>query len=221
MLEAVPATLSDLTLLATESKKPHLAPIARLKSLRKLYIEGHHKSIELLNDLGELEDLSLRSITTPDLRYLEKLNRPWSLDIKLIGIRSFAGIENKATIRCFELWQVRAVRDVDVVAQLLGLQDGRLPAAFAIARRIVDGANATNGEATVVTLDADRVDLPDEEKIDAEPDQYRCNDIAFVALKPAQLQPLQAMKRQPDKQDHQSDCGDCHREAHRREHGPG
>ena len=123
MLNRVPPTLSRLSIGATRSKKPRLQPLGRFTSLTTLYIEGQSNGIEVLAELRGLEDVTLRSITTNDLRYLSPLERLWSLDIKLGGIRSFDGIEGKASIKYLELWQIRELEDANVVASLPGLQN--------------------------------------------------------------------------------------------------
>ena len=123
VLERLSPGLTTLRLGATRSKGLTLAPLSKFGSLRVLYLEGHRKDIEVLSELSELEDVTLRSITTPDLQYLGRLPKLWSLDIKLGGIRSFAGIEGKESIRYLELWQVRDVRNIDVVGTLPGLQN--------------------------------------------------------------------------------------------------
>jgi hypothetical protein len=123
VLETVPATLTTLSLGATRSKKPHLEALARFTSLKALHIEGQSNGIEVLSQLRGLEDVTLRSITTADLCYLAPLERLWSLDIKLGGIRSFDGIEGKDTIKYLELWQIRELEDANVVALLPGLQN--------------------------------------------------------------------------------------------------
>jgi hypothetical protein len=123
VLEAVPPTLTTLSLGATRSNRPHLEALARFTSLKTLYIEGQSNGIEILGKLRELEDVTLRSITTPDLRYLAPLQRLWSLDVKLGGIRSFDGIEGKGSIKYLELWQIRGLEDANIVASLTGLQN--------------------------------------------------------------------------------------------------
>ncbi len=115
--------LKSLSLGATRSKRPTLEPLRRFRALRVLRLEGQSKGIEVLNELPELEDVTLRSITTPDLQYLAHLPKLRSLDIKLGGIRGFAGIEGKESIKYLELWQVRDLRNIDVVETLRGLQN--------------------------------------------------------------------------------------------------
>ena len=123
VLQTVPPTLTTLRLGATRSKKLHLDALARFTALKVLYIEGQSNGIEAVSELRGLEDVTLRSITTADLRYLAPLERLWSLDIKLGGLRSFDGIEGKDTIKYLELWQIRELEDANVVALLPGLQN--------------------------------------------------------------------------------------------------
>jgi hypothetical protein len=122
-LRQITPTLRTLYLGATRSRSPTLAPLDRFRSLRTLYIEGHEKEIDVLRGLRQLEDVTLRSITTPDLSYLAPLTNLWSLDIKLGGIRSFAGVEGKASIKYLELWQIRELHNVGIVSNLPGLQN--------------------------------------------------------------------------------------------------
>jgi hypothetical protein len=122
VLGRLPPSLTSLSLGATRSKRPSLAPLRRFRSLRVLHLEGHSKDIEVLSELRDLEDVTLRSITTPDLQYLADLPRLWSIDLKLGGIRGFAGVEGKQSIKHLELWQVRDLRNVDVAETLPGLQ---------------------------------------------------------------------------------------------------
>jgi len=122
VLELLPATLTEMSLGATRSKKPDLKSLGRFRSLKRLYIEGQNKDIEVLSQLQDLEDVTLRSVTTPDLSYLSGHGKLWSLDIKLGGIRSFKGIEGKDSIKYLELWQIRELRDVSIIGELPGLQ---------------------------------------------------------------------------------------------------
>jgi hypothetical protein len=123
VLELLSPTLTKLSLGATRSRKPSLSPLNRFRSLRVLYLEGHSKNIEVLKTLQQLEDITLRSITIRDLSYLSHLNNLWSLDIKLGTIQRFDGIDEKKSIKHLELWQVRGLRSVDILANLPGLQN--------------------------------------------------------------------------------------------------
>lgn len=122
VLSRVTNTLVSLEIGATRSKKPDMAPLARFRNLRKLYVEGQSKNIEAIADLTELEDLTLRSVTTPDLRYVQPLSKLWSLDIQLGGIRTLDGATGKATIKYLELWQVRTFDTIEGLGDFPGLQ---------------------------------------------------------------------------------------------------
>lgn len=123
VLEQLPIGLSSLSLGPTRSKRPTLAPLARLPNLRRLYLEGQSRDIDVLRELVAIEELTLRSISTPDLRYLANMQRLGSLEIKLGGIREFHGIEGSSSLRYLELWQVRELASVEVVADLPHLQN--------------------------------------------------------------------------------------------------
>jgi len=122
-LERLPnTTLRELSLSATKSKKPSLAPLARFDQLRRLYLEGQQKDLEVISQLTMLEDLTLRSISVDGLEFLRDLSRLWSLDIKLGGSHNLAALEGMAGIKYLELWQVRGLNDISVVSTLTGLQ---------------------------------------------------------------------------------------------------
>lgn len=117
-----PENLTELSLSATKSKKPSVASLSRFAQLRTLYLEGQQKGIEAISQLAALEDLTLRSITVPRLDFLRSLKRLWSLDIKLGGTNNLEDLEGLIGIKYLELWQIRDLRDIDVISTLLGLQ---------------------------------------------------------------------------------------------------
>jgi hypothetical protein len=121
-LEAIPDGIRALFLGATKSRKPSLDSVGRFRSLQKLYIEGQQNGIDVIGDLQELEDVTLRSISTRDIEYVAKLPRLWSLDIKLGGIESLSAISGKESLKYLELWQIRGLSDISVVSSLSGLQ---------------------------------------------------------------------------------------------------
>lgn len=122
-LERLPtSTLRELSLCATESKKPTLAPLARFDQLQKLYLEGQQKDFGVISQLTSLEVLTLRSISVADFAFLRDLSRLWSLDIKLGGSKNLAALEDMTGIKYLELWQVRGLNDISVVSTLSGLQ---------------------------------------------------------------------------------------------------
>jgi hypothetical protein len=121
-LSALPSGIKSLFLGATKSKKPHLDVLKRFLTLRKLYIEGQQNGIEVLGELRELEDVTLRSISTRGIEYISRLPRLWSLDVKLGGIHDLSAISCKESIKYLELWLIRGLSDISVVSSLTGLQ---------------------------------------------------------------------------------------------------
>lgn len=122
LLRDVDPGLRSLALGQTRSKKPSLEPLARFAGLRRLFLEGHRKEIEVLSGLRELEDVTLRSVTVPNLGFLRPLERLWSLDLKLGGIKNLSAISGMGSVKYLELWQILGLEDVGVVGQLPGLQ---------------------------------------------------------------------------------------------------
>jgi hypothetical protein len=121
-LEHVSPRLQRLALGATRSKRPSLAPLGRFQGLRTLYVESHQKDLDVVSGLPGLEDVTLRSISTPGLDYLRPLGKLRSLDIKLGGIRDLTALRGMGSIEYLELWRIRGFDDVGVVAELPGLQ---------------------------------------------------------------------------------------------------
>jgi hypothetical protein len=121
-LSQVAPHLKRLQLGRTRSKKPDLSLLSRFASLEGVYIEGHHKNIEVLSQLEDLREVTLRSISTPNICYLKPLCHMRSLDIKLGGITDINAIEGMHNIKFLELWQVRGLSDLGVISTLEGLQ---------------------------------------------------------------------------------------------------
>jgi hypothetical protein len=123
VLNDLPREMHSLFLGATRSRKPDLAPLARFESLRKVYIEGHIKNLDVLGELSLLEDVTLRSTTTPNLDFVAALSRMWSLDITLGGTTDLSAIRGMAGLKYLELWQIRGLADLSVISDLPGLQN--------------------------------------------------------------------------------------------------
>lgn len=121
-LAYLPTQLRGLFLGATKSKQPRLQHLSRLKELRKLSLEGQQKDLDVIEGLTALEDLTLRSIGPANLQFLRSLNRLWSLDIKLGGLRDLSALDGLNQIKYLELWQVRGLCDINVISTMRGLQ---------------------------------------------------------------------------------------------------
>jgi len=122
-LEKINPNIKELVLYHTRSKKPNIEGIERFENLEYLYLEGQQNGINAIRKLKDLKKIVLRSISTPNIDYLEGLKHLWSVDIKLGGIKSFEALKNLPSIKYLELWQVRGLSDLSFISALLSLQN--------------------------------------------------------------------------------------------------
>ena len=120
-LRYLPDDVVDLSLGQTQ-RRLSLAPLSRFQLLRRLYVEGPKKDIEVISGLAMLEDLTLRSITLPDLSILIPLRKLRSLDIKLGGTRDLGLLPQLDQLAYLELWMIRGLEDISPVGELTKLQ---------------------------------------------------------------------------------------------------
>jgi hypothetical protein len=121
-LNEVREGLRGLSLGETSSKVPSLAVISRFKELRQLFLEGQQRDIESISTLDSLEDMTLRSISTPTIDYVLGLDKLWSLDVKLGGIKDFSALRRMPSIKYLELWQIKGLSDLSFISDMVGLQ---------------------------------------------------------------------------------------------------
>jgi hypothetical protein len=121
-LYLLPISLTKLFLGNTKSKKSDLVGLKRFSNLVDLYIDGQQKNIEAIGELQALQKLVLRSVTPKDISFIRKLEKLWSLDIKLGGIKNLNFLEDLSNIKYLELWQIQGLSDISVISSLTGLQ---------------------------------------------------------------------------------------------------
>lgn len=114
--------LEDLLIGWTRSKRFSLRTLAKFRNLRTLYLEGQQKDIDAIGELEALEDLTLRSITLPDLSALVPLRRLNSLDIKLGGTRDVALLPRIGKLTYVELWRIRGLEEASSLAEVPTLE---------------------------------------------------------------------------------------------------
>jgi hypothetical protein len=120
-LNYLPVDLRYLGLGQTK-KRLSLAPLARFAALRRLFLEGQTKDLDVVGQLHTLTSLTLRSITLPDLSLLLPLTRLRALDLKLGGTRNLALLPQVGALQYLELWQVRGLHDLSPVADIPTLE---------------------------------------------------------------------------------------------------
>jgi hypothetical protein len=116
-LRHLPEDAEELTVGWTK-RALDLSILGRFRFLRTLYIEGQTKNIGVISRLSSLEDLTLRSITLPDLSLLVPLHRLLSLDIKLGGTKDLNLLPRVGTLRYLELWLIKGLSDISAVGEL-------------------------------------------------------------------------------------------------------
>lgn len=122
ILYEVTGQLEELTLGQTKSKKPNLQILKHFPSLKRLYIEKHTKHIEILSTLTDLEELTLKSISVPDLSFLLPLQNLTILKVHLGGIQDFFAIQHLKQLKFLEFWQVRGLSDLSFISFIPTLQ---------------------------------------------------------------------------------------------------
>jgi hypothetical protein len=120
-LRHLPDDLEELGIGATKAKLD-LAGLARFGDLRWLFLEGQTKHLEAISGLTGLDDLTLGSITMPDLSLLLPLTRLHSLDLKLGGTRDLALLPRVGELWYLELWMIRGLTDVEAVGRIPSLR---------------------------------------------------------------------------------------------------
>jgi len=116
-LRHLPPDLEELGIGVTRQPLD-LAIIERFSALRTLFLEGQTQHIEIVSRLTALVDLTLRSITLPDLSLLLPLDRLLSLDLKLGGTTDIGLLPRVGRLRYLELWLINGLSDVSAIAEL-------------------------------------------------------------------------------------------------------
>ncbi len=122
-LKDISPDITELSIEQTASKEPSIEVIKRFSNLRYLYLEAQQKGIEVVQELKNLEKIVLRSITTKDVGYLDRLEKLWSVDIKLGGIKQFDTLTKLQNLKYLELWQVRGLSDLNFISDIQSLQN--------------------------------------------------------------------------------------------------
>lgn len=120
-LRHLPDDLEYLGLGQTK-RRMDLTQIGRFGALTDLYLEGHTKNFDVVSSFAHLVDLTLRSITLPDLSALVPLRSLRALDIKLGGTTDIQLLPNIGELRYLELWMVRGLAELSPVSAVESLR---------------------------------------------------------------------------------------------------
>lgn len=103
-------------------KKISLMPLARFTGLRKLYLEGQTKDIDVVSGLTNLRHLALRSIRLPDLSLLQPLSKLKALELKIGGTNNLQLLPTVGELEYLEIWLVRGLSDLSPISELRHLK---------------------------------------------------------------------------------------------------
>ena len=91
-------------------------------SFRELYLEGQTKGIETISQFVSLEELTLRSITLPDLSLLLPLRGLRALELKLGGTKNLDLLPAIGELEYLEFWMIKGLSDVSVLSRMTDLR---------------------------------------------------------------------------------------------------
>lgn len=110
--------LEDLLIGWTRSKRFSLRTLAKFSRLRTLYLGGQQKHFEAIGELEALENLTLRSITLPDLFGAGAVAAAGVARHQAgRSARSDAAPKDRG-LTYVELWRIRGVEDVSALAEI-------------------------------------------------------------------------------------------------------
>lgn len=95
-----------------------LRVLERFPGLKWLSLEGQTKGIAAISKLTAMEDLTLQSITLPDLSLLLPMKELRALDIKLGGTKDLGLLPRIGKLEYLELWMVKGLTDLSAVGRL-------------------------------------------------------------------------------------------------------
>ena len=116
-LRHVSPDLESLDLGATKHKFD-LTVLERFPGLKSLKLEGQTKGIAAISKLTSLEEITLRSITLPDLSLLLPMTGLRALDLKLGGTNDLSLLPRIGQLEFLELWMVKGLTDLSSVGRL-------------------------------------------------------------------------------------------------------
>ena len=141
-LRHLPEDTEELAIGAT-TPRLDLAILRRFRHLTSLWLEGHTKHIEVIGELTELQKLSIRSITLPDLSLMLPLHSLRALEIKLGGTPDLRLLPRIGEVRYLELWLIRGLDDIASIGQMGSLRSLFLQALRRV-ERLPDFSGAPN-----------------------------------------------------------------------------
>ena len=112
-------TLEHLVVGETTLKQPiSIAPLGLATGLRSLYLIGPVADADAIARMTHMEDLTLRSVTLPDLSVLRPMHGLTRLRLLLGGTKDLRELPDLPALDDLELWRIRGLRDVGILGSL-------------------------------------------------------------------------------------------------------
>ncbi|MEI6284631.1 MAG: hypothetical protein WCP40_05985 [Opitutae bacterium] len=107
----------------TKTSSISLSFLRRFKSLKDLHLVGHKKDIEIISSLSCLEQLSLRSITLPNLKVVLPLEKLKRLNIRLGGTSDLKLLPQLTGLQSLELWMIKGLDNLGMLGNVASLRN--------------------------------------------------------------------------------------------------
>jgi len=182
----VAESLESLQMGDTTLKPISILPIGDLSNLTSLGLIGPVADAHVLDRLTGITELSLRSVTLPDLGVVMPMTRLRSLYLGLGGTADLGLLPGLRALEKLELWRIRGLRDVSVLGSLPTVRSLSLQSMSAITSL---PSFAGCGQLRRVALDTMK-GITDLRPVAAAPRLEELLLIAMPQLSPADLEPL-------------------------------
>jgi hypothetical protein len=115
-LNSIPSKIKSLRIGSTNSTRLSLSFISKFTELKTLSLEKQKRDIEVISDLRDLEGLSLRSITMPDLSFIGNTQSLKSLRLALGGTKNLDSLPDFKILEKLDLWAINKISNIDSIA---------------------------------------------------------------------------------------------------------
>ncbi|KOY17467.1 leucine-rich repeat domain-containing protein [Paenibacillus xylanivorans] len=122
VLELIPATLQQLRIGKTKTKKTDLSVLSRFTELKTLIVNGHTRNIETIGTLLSLSSLYISGIPLKELGYLKDLTNLRELHLSFGGAENLDSLAGMESLQLLKLLRVKGLSDLSVLPELKGVR---------------------------------------------------------------------------------------------------
>lgn len=122
VLELVPATLQQLRIGKTKTKKTNLSVLNRFAKLKTLSVNGHTTNIETIGTLSSLRSLYISGMPLKELGYVKDVTDLRELHLSFGGAENLHSLAGMKSLQMLKLLRVKGLSDLTVLSELEGLR---------------------------------------------------------------------------------------------------